>query len=306
MAPQSLRDRLGRIRAWALRMALAVRDDEPDVLRALADQIQLYELDPDRSSPWPADPLWIAIVTLDLYIDILMRAAEHRDVLVDHVPLDQIIRGVCGLLPRFAPDAVVADAIAAVEAIKDTKDNRATLGNLYATAAIAGWVLLHPWISPNPEGGRYLLVKTILETEAVINGVPEVEAVLDVTDAEAIGRLQALLQPSLEVIAASGLSLGEQLAAVRATLGKTLINPNPERRTRLELALVFATKAHLLEHPERTSLTDGILLNSIGRCLSDDALRRYRATQNVVNPRSRSSSQARIRNKGGHRNNKRK
>ncbi|MGH3517576.1 MAG: hypothetical protein ACRDT6_05200 [Micromonosporaceae bacterium] len=260
------------MRAWSLRMVLAIRDDHPGVARIYADQIQRHSHNPNM----PRLPLGLGISDLDAFIRFVLDAASVRGSVAEHVNHDQMISQVCAEIPRFAPAEVVDEAIAVARRVKTTGRDAPSVGNLYATAVIAAWLIQHPWIAPNPEGARRILLQMILEAEAAAGGVPAAEAVVEISDAEAIDRLTAVLVPSEEVLSEAGHP---------ELLRQVPINPDPSKRTLLELDLLESTKALMMEYPQRDSISDKMFLDLVGRCLSDGRSREARTAAHAPKPK---------------------
>lgn len=282
-----------RVTSWGYRLALAVLDDEPGTARTYAEQIieRTYPGLVNRTGDLSRLPLGGTIRALDDWIKQLVQAATLGTGLrmADNVDLDQMIAEIEPRLPRFVPEELIGQAL---EGLHDAQSDKSpsTAGNLWSTAFIVAWMMRHPWIAANPAGARAELVKRIKQAEAIADDVPMREVVLDVSEAEAIARLEAVLVPSEADLA----TVSDPV--MRERLRHAPIHPDPAQRSLWQLDVLETAKAHILQYPTADAISNQILFDAVAAVMKDNRGRQARTAMIGTVQAGRSSQAAKARN----------
>ncbi len=275
MMPPEIRERLGVMNAWPLRMVLAYVDGQAPVLADYAQRIATYDDDPvvaagQFAGKYPGTRYSFAVDrTMDL-IGMMLDAAGIRGAQITNA---EAVVAVRRLVSDLVPVEDRDETLAVVNRQPATggfggwqlDHTTAGRGELYVVTALAAWMVDHPLISPSKQASRRMILRQLHDLEATGRGVPEAER-LEVTDQQALDLLDAVLgraDPNLPDFGAPG---------------QAAITRDPHRRSLVEMEVVEATKAHLIEHPIRTEDTDRLLLAAISRAMDGTSTRR-----NIIN-----------------------
>lgn len=282
-----------RVTSWGYQMVLAVLDGKPDTARTYAEQITAHTYPgPVNTTGDPARlPLRGMIHALDDWITDLVKAATLSTGLRmdDNVDLDQMIAETAPRLPRFVPEESLDEAVDGLHSAQ-RDESPPTSGNLWATAFIAAWLMRHPWVTANPVGARAELVKRIKQADAIADDVPFPEVLLDVTEAEAIARLEAVLVPSEAQLA----DVSDPV--IREQLRHAPIHPDPTQRSLWQLDVLETAKAHVLQYPTADAISNQILFGAVTAVMKDDRGREARTAMISTVQAERSSRAAKARN----------
>lgn len=265
--PPEVLDRVGRATAAAEAMVLAYLDDDRHALAANAELISSLEDDPGKPSPDAGRgsgsrysvPMTHVMTTIADWLDIAHRFDK------DHFTNAEVVTGTRALITRLVPEEHQDAALAVAATMPSTgqlgafalKPDQAELGELYFVTALAGWFAADPRTGPSRETMRTQLITRSRDRTATALGVPEAERISDVTDDQALALLDSLL---------GGLG------------GQAPVGRDPRRRSVLEHDIVAVTKAHMLQHPQRTAQTDRLLLDGVTRVLTEHYRRQRSAT----------------------------
>lgn len=264
MVPPEIRERLGSMNAWALRMTLAYMGGQAQALADYARRISAY--DDTGAGPYAGTypgtcfsfPVKRAIDLVSMMLDAAQR---HRTVRLDNA---DVVAGVRQLVTDLVPDEDRDAALAVLDRQPATgafggwrlEESTAGIGELYVVTALAAWLAGNRMISPSREAARRLVMQQVHDFEATARGVPEAER-LDVTEQQALDLLDAVLGAT-----------GPDLSAYEIAPGQSAITRDRSKRTLMEMEIVEAAKAHLIEHPFRTDETDKLLLEATGRAMN--------------------------------------
>lgn len=264
--PPELLERLGLMHGWALRMVLAGLGGQPEALADHATRIATYDDDPVRAASryagmWPGTRFTFAVEQVMSLIADLLDAAVPTD--SDQFTNAQVLAGARSLIHDLVPADHQAAALAVADRMPSTGSlgrwplapNNAQLGELYFVTAMAAWLFGQPLLSPSRQATRRVLLQKIHSVEATARGVPEAERV-DVTEQQALDLLDSLLG-----------STGN-FTAFGIPAGQAAVTRDRSKRSLIEMDIVEATKAHLIEHPIRTDDTDRTLRDTIGQALT--------------------------------------
>ncbi|GAA2783259.1 hypothetical protein [Saccharopolyspora taberi] len=264
VVPPEIRERLGLMNAWALRMALAYMGGQADTLADYAGRISTYDdtvADSPYAGKFPGTCFSFPVKRAIDLISMMLEAAErHRTVRLDNA---DVVAGVRQLVTDLVPAEDQDAALAVVDQQPTTgafggwrlEESTAGIGELYVVTALAAWLAGNREISPSREAARRVVMQQVHDFEATARGVPEAER-LDVTEQEALDLLDAVLGTTSPDLSAFGIAPGQ-----------SAITRDRSKRTLVEMEVVEAAKAHLIEHPIRTDETDRILLEAIGRAM---------------------------------------
>ena len=273
MMPPEIRQRLGLMNAWPLRMVLAYLDGQARELADYAQKISTYDDDPvvaagEFAGSFPGTRYSFSVDrTLDLIATMLNVAGIRASTITNTEVTAGVRRLINDLVPADDRDATLAvlDRQPATGPFKvwPIDDSAAELGDLYVVTALAAWCIGNPVVSPSKQAGRRMILRQIHDMESTAHGVPEVER-LEVTDQQALELLDAVLG-----------STDPDFPDFGFLPGQAAINRDPRRRTLVEMEIVEAAKAHLIDHPIRSDDTDRLLRAAIGDAMNGVSTRRH-------------------------------
>ncbi|MGF6889518.1 hypothetical protein ABIA39_008983 [Nocardia sp. GAS34] len=268
--PPQIRERLGVMQAWSNRMVLAYMGRQPESLADYAQRISVYDDDPTVAGgrftgKFPGTRYTFAVSRAgDLFATMLDAARLHH-----HFTNAEVTAGVRALVTDLVPDDHRAEALTVLDRQPTTgefgqweiNDAVAGLGELYVVTAVAAWFASHRMVSPSAEAARRIILKMTHDAEAMAWGVPEAER-LDVTEEQALELLDSLLGTTDPDFNFPGVPPGQ-----------SGISRDRNERTLVEMEVVEAAKAHIIEHPIRTRETDIIMLEAMSRAMDNSAAR---------------------------------
>jgi len=278
--PPEIRQRLGIMQAWPLRMVVAFVDRDGAAVADYARRITTYDDDPvvaggEFAGMFPGSLYSFSMTQIVEQITTMLEVAASSRLRVQ-VGNGEILTGVRELITELVP-AADRDAALALLNRQPTdgrfgirnwrlKEADAGLADLYIATAIAAWCVDHPLICPSRQGYRRMILTQAHDAESTAHGVPEIERHAP-TDQQALALLDAVMGihhpgwPDLGI-----------------PQGQSAINRDPDKRSLIEVEVIEAAKAHLLDHPVRTEDTDRILADAIGRAMNGVEARRARIT----------------------------
>lgn len=260
--PPAIRERLGHMSAAALSLVLSFLDGDQAGVAHHAQDIATYDDRPENTGnryagKYPGGRFSFPVTEATRFATDILDAIHRGQ---NPFTYASTARGVRALITGLVPDEHQAAALAVVEKLLPADDrpldavplpeSDAGIAELYVAAALGAWLGGGSTDAfPAKELLRTMLVEQIRDAAATADGVPSAQRISKISDEQALAFLDDLL------------GRGEEAA----------VNRDPRRRSLIEVNLVAAAKAHLLNHPQRTPETDKVMLHAMDRVFAGEA-----------------------------------